>query len=168
MRRRIQSVGFVSPGVDTPESPEEDDNDSAGCEGRTSGVRTAQPHILATLTSHNAAAESSGAPPAAAAQPSALPGSLSASIVCAGRRSDKGLKKGGWRRSLGGTPMREGELGTSGADENATHGAAERRGVASTAQPPLAMALAMSQVLERMQSTRSASDHASEDDVWGE
>ena len=64
--------------------------------------------------------------------------------------------------------MRQAELGMNGADENATHGGSERRGVASIAQAPHHMALALSQVLERMQSTHSASDNASEDDVWGE
>jgi hypothetical protein len=81
-----------------------------------------------------------------------LPSTLTDSIVCAGQRSDKGLKKGGWRRSIGGTPLRRDGTPTS----------------AGVAEGPCVhpMQHALSMVVERMQSVQGSSDGS--DGEWGD
>ena len=82
--------------------------------------------------------------------PPSLPKTLSASIVSAGMRQDKGLNKGQWRRSIGGTPVRsEGRAGGAGA----------------RAVEPHPMQHALSQVVERMQHAHGSDDSGSE---WGD
>ena len=74
-----------------------------------------------------------------------MPKTLSASIVSAGMREGKGLSKGMWRRSIGGTPVKS-----------------EGR---SAAQHSSAMQHALSQVVERMQLAHGSDGSDSE---WGD
>jgi hypothetical protein len=66
--------------------------------------------------------------------------------MCAGQRSDRGLRRGTWRKSLGGTPMK-----ADGSDEPGS----------------AVMVDALSQVLARMANAHGGSPTASEDG-WGE
>ena len=116
----------------------------------------AQPSLDAQLSRHNS-----------------LPDTLSASIVNAGRSDGKGLRKGQWRKSIGGTPIRQ-----DGTDENESANAGGGGIVllgcpssAGGAHPNPMMAHAQRLVQERMQSARTSlgdnnSPNGGSDDGW--
>lgn len=125
--------------------------------------------VAASAVSERSLATLVGTPPQRSApRPAGLPGTLGASIVTAGQRSGKGLRKGGWRRSLGGTPLKKRADAAGEGDENVG-------GNVPYADCAALGFLERSQVLQRARSSNLASPTSDEtgsprpsDDGWGD